>query len=618
MNQSESHGQANDHINHQSHNQLINQPDHHSYFSHLIPPLFVLICEYLTLKCKCYSLPVLSRSVKQLFNPASCCKGYIPVDLRRIDNSAYCPTLAKLAYAPYASSVYFIFDGIKDQHPNVKDTVRQILLAVIDNPDLHSMKFWDVSSHDINTKVDMMDFNIIYLMLTKLSQMPPSHFSKLRGLELNVGYCGSDAPPFFHWQSLGSSDIWRGLRSFTQLKTFTVRIASMPDSVFSLILDGLPDSLTELTVDHSATSRAVLNRKLISPKFLPHLRRLPRRNKGTRPQNNVELFIGLSTVIPDTGQCRPIEELDMVIERSGLSFMWCNQVHNLDVEFDLRFMDEFCAVTDDVLPLLRSFSVVAFDRRAGSRCDISPIIEFTSKRPIESLAIFGIRWSDVEGIERTPCTVTKHLANMKGLTSLKLDGLHLLFPADMLTTEHASLPPAGCWPQLTKLALNNLDWNPDTAERFIQAAPNLAELLVQYAPGDHLRTFSWVPLVPVVAQCCPDIISFIVKFYRMRGKVTDHKIVDDTALSQLQAAYVSWPLSNQGFQRLQRLEIDGWDVDQLATRWGLFECSSDSGNLVVSNRQTGSRFRALTDVPPVDGRQVFFERLYYCLEQRKQ
>lgn len=586
----------------QSNNQTIRQPC--CYISELPAPLFVLVCEYLELDEKCFRLPVLSKAMKSMFNPTTCCRGPLTVDLRQNNSSIVDRCLARFAYTPYASSVRCMFWAVAIDRlfpTGTNALILRTMEAVMDNPALHSLELTEDN------------FAIVHLMLSKLSSVNNrpisinqsitlSHvhattLSRLRVLKLYFWLLDT---PESEYEVLKLCD-WSALRYCTSLETFSFESDFGPAEVLEPILDNLPHGLTELVMGSFERIHSCLNARLRSPAYLPCLEWL--RVSG----EHEEFLCGLSTVIPATGLPRPVTSLSTRIDTAGLNFDWCHQIHTLDVRCDLQFIGTFCNISDDALPLLCHFDFKA--DFYGAACDILPVFVFASKRPIRTLKIVTVHAVAVNVYAAIKC-----LVNMTVLTSLHLDVLRR-FPQSQPGShgnELASLIPAGCWSQLTSLTLSDIDWSPQDAMCFIQASPNLTELCVH-----QTSSFSWIPFVPVVAHCCPRIVSFLI-LQRQTG--ASNVVLDVCALPQLQAAYASWPLASTGFQHLQRLKIDGFDLGCLGLRWGLFEHTFEYNDLLVAETRDSSRWRfcTLADSLPVDGRKLFLDQLYRRLEEEEQ
>lgn len=189
------------------------------------------------------------------------------------------------------------------------------------------------------------------------------------------------------------------------------------------------------------------------------------------------------------------------------------------------------SLPDDVVPQLERLTLYACPAR-----DVSPLLEFASRRPMRSVVLCGTRGSVV--------TVPLCLSGLQAFSSM-----HLL--EQIVIATHGSLKqgssefefPPDTFPRLeiVNIAGNLLPFS--SIPSLMIACPRLKHLAFSGAPYRLANT------LPILAHHCPNIESIV---WRM---AVDGNVIPPLTMKQVEMAFTRYPIKSSCFSRLNQIQM---------------------------------------------------------------
>lgn len=414
---------------------------------------------------------MLCRAISSLFRPESCCKGFVDASFKTTPQTAHAqpPHVQYVARRTAWLAPYLKFAT------NVKSSMCN--LSPIDTPVVHQLvhAFELCLSNRILEQIKIEepifpDSLLISPLLSHLITLQPNQLQSLHTIKLSWKPDPIEKPQALEDPSIN----WSGLSNCQSLKILSLLgLQYLSDAegidLLPAIYTALPNSIERFTCDLFRRPMTVqdLNRKLLSPTFLPNLR-----NVGMNETYEVRsdhLVQGLSTIMAVSGKPRPTQTVALSPMYGLMPLDWCWSVRELSlIPLGPGGIAQLVALPDTTLPCLQNLQF-----GVNAPVDISPVMSFASKRPLTYLAIM---YNDGEEGRCTPLSDDglRHLASMSKLERMLVtsggsqsEAINLF--GNNLTNEL----PQGCWPDMRTLIISGCFTSPEQAICFIKASPKL-------------------------------------------------------------------------------------------------------------------------------------------------
>lgn len=507
---------------------------------------FIHLCSFISLHDKLARLQHLDKSIKQLFDPSSCCRNdALYVMLFRCMPESFDITLTRCAQQLKLFSsmprVTIHFEVVPDTHEtkklkqqakSVRHLVAQSMIQLARNDTLESLV---ICESDDTVSLGVSFLQAVKKLKTKRTKL------KTFNWEISDDYCKLNEVNF------------SGLALCTSLTSIIWRFIHGPhfhSNEIETMLRHLPPSLQHITMQLQPNScmdddeTFCWDTILKSNVLLPNVRTLI--IEGNHSPFSVKLLA--NTIMKQTKKVRPIACLQLgpnLHEYADSSLALLGKMNTI-VSLNITTAEVAWVhkLNGSSLPLLRSFSWTAasFDDGYFMETDddetgnytkaMFPVLCFLAMRPIESLTLFL-----PDFLLSGPAASV--IASMKRLRSFRTNGALRGHQQPLM-----KLLPSNTWPELTVLEARVM---PDTLETILKAAPCLRSVKL----GTHDPA-----TLALVGRYCP-LIQSITLDSRHCYDAESYGHASDPLEGWFETSF-STHMSSVAFQHLIRLDMRHW------------------------------------------------------------
>lgn len=505
-----------------------------SPFELLIQPVFVVICSYLILQDKCTLLSHLSMECKRLFDPATCCRGYVSIYMIKADYpQAVLPHANLLRMVRYAARA-----SVKLQYKSHRRRCVDTMKQIIDHT-THAISSGSLKSLYLAERVgDDRPY-----MLTRALSLLALTSCRLRELQLELNVFNSSYASYW-------DDQWKSLKHCLTLRYLCLETYGAPLPTRSL-LQSLPENLEEFSFKAEHPQSETISQwegLLRSSDYLPRLKRFHVVNEHSFSINVASVIA--STIMSKTSTIRHIEYWHGI---SALQYIRYFPLSELDVNGFLseQCIELFMQCPSDLWPDLTRLTISL--QRSSSTGTIA-LSTFASHRKIIELNL-SIQLGSHSSNAASPLT---------GLSDLRFLRLDFLCSIDSpgIGDTLTDMLPANSWPKLEAL---HVQYNYMQKYQHQHQAPLMAtrtgqlETVLKAANRSHQVQLSdtnqlLTPclMLAITLHHCREIESLIIVSDPAQNSRSEH-------VADVQEVFDRYPSDSQQLTKLNHLSVSSLD-----------------------------------------------------------